>query len=383
MLETYQNVISGMHPLECALLCFFILLFLIQVTYMFLFTMRVAFNKKAVADKPFPLSLLMVLRNEEDSLRNNLPGILSLNNSEFEIVVVDNFSQDSSLDILEAMRTQNQKLHISRLKQDTDFSEKMAQNIGMKAARYGWVMSVPPATGKYGPGWISGISSFLNHDKDVIVNYSNAQPGGSFINLLYRVEFFFQQLKSFGFILSGMPYVVSQDNVAFKKDKYFEVGGYRGKITEPYVQLELVINTFIRKGNALLNLTGETAINQKGKISAKDYIDLVKKESSIRKYLSPKTRIILAVIDWVFFLYLPVAVALVILTPGLWTLILILLVLLGLCNLFIIKKLASQLNETKLFLPSLTVALLLPVIKLLTRALYGNYGRKKRWKKII
>jgi hypothetical protein len=54
-----------------------------------------------------------------------------------------------------------------------------------------------------------------------------------------------------------------------------------------------------------------------------------------------------------------------------------------LCNLFIIKKLLAVLNERKLFLPSFLIALFLPLIKFVFRAVHGNYGRKKGWKKII
>jgi glycosyltransferase involved in cell wall biosynthesis len=325
----------------------------------------------------------MVLRNEEDNLRDYLPGMLALNNCEFEVVAVDNYSLDNSYIILQSLQNQNQHLKISRLKQDTDFSEKMAQNIGLKAARYGWVMSVPPTAATFGNEWIPRISAHSANNVDVVVSYSNIIPAGSFFSLLYRVEFFFQQLKSFGFILNGMPFIASQENVAFKKDNYFGVGGYRGRITETFVQLEMVINSFINKDKVALLLSEKTAIYEKKKVSRKDYIELIKKEMNLRKYLPSAIRYRLMVHDWVNFLFFPATVAIVLLVTELWPFVLFMIIFLILCNLFIIKKLLAGLNERKLFLPSFLIALFLPVIKFVFRAVHGSYGRKKGWKKII
>ncbi len=383
MLESYQNAIVQGHPIEWALTGLFVLLFLFQVFYLLFFNLRVARHKSSPESSSGTLSILMVLRNEEDNLREYLPGMLALNGCEFEVVAVDNYSLDNSYIFLQALQGQNQHLKISRLKQDTDYSEKMAQNIGLKAARYDWVMSVPPNAATFGNEWISHISAHADHNADVIVNYSNIRPAGSFINMLYRVEYFFQQLKSFGFILNGMPYIASQENVAFRKEKYFGVGGYRGRITESFVQLEMVINSFINKKKVKLLTSEKTAIYEKKKVTFKDYIELIKKDWYLRKYLPAAIRYRLAVHDWINFLFLPVAVAVVLVVPELWPFILSMIIFLILCNLFIIKKLLAALNERKLFLPSFLIALFLPVINFIFRAVHDSYGRKKGWKKII
>jgi len=371
------------HPLEWVLTGLFVLLFLFQVFYLLFFNLRVARHKSTPESSSGALSLLMVLRNEEDNLRDYLPRILALNNCDFEVVAVDNYSLDNSYIFLQSLQNQNQHLKVSRLTQDTDFSEKMAQNIGLKAARHGWVMSVPPTAAAFSNEWISHISAYSANNKDVVVSYSNIKPSGSFFSLLYRVEYFFQQLKSFGFILNGLPYIATQENIAFKKDKYFGIGGYRGRITESFVQLEMVINSFINKDKVALLLSEKTAFYENRKVSRKDYIELIKKEMNLRKYLPAAIRYRLMVHDWVNFLFFPAAVALVLVVPELWPFILLMIIFLILCNLFIIKKLLAGLNERKLFLPSFLIALFLPVIKFMFRAVHGSYGRKKGWKKII
>lgn len=383
MLETYQNALLQLHPVQWAIIGLFALLFLFQIVYILLFNLRAARHKSTPGKASQPISLLMVLRNEEDNLRSNLPPVLSLPGTEIEVVAVDNYSLDNSHLVLQSIQTTDQRVRISRLKQDTDFSEKMAQNIGLKAARYDWILPVAPSTSAFGTEWLSHTSSMLNGSNDVVVSYSNVAPTGSFFNLLYRTEFFFQQLRSFGFILNGMPFVVAQENVAFKKEKYFGVGGYRGRITESLLQLEMVINSFITRKNVSLSLTGKTAILENRRVSFKDYIDLIKREKRLREYLPSSVSFWLVLHNWVNFLMLPVAAAVVLLVPMLWTVVLIMMSLLVLANVFIIKKLLKDLNERKLFLPSFLIALFLPVLRFIFGAVYGSYGRRKGWKKVI
>jgi glycosyltransferase involved in cell wall biosynthesis len=380
MWESIQNNILGMELQEQILIILFALLYLIQTVYMFLFSMRVVINKSESGAEMVPLSLLLVFRNEEENLGKNLPPILAAGNNDCEVIAVDNFSQDNSLEYLNSVKKDNPRLRVTYLKQEASYSEKMAQNIAMKAAGNDWVMAISPSMVFSNPHWLNNISKRLNGHSDVVINYSNVQPAPSFFNLLYRVEFFFQQLKSFGFILNGMPWVISQDNVAFRKQKYFEVGGYRGKITEPFANLELVINSFLKIPASLL-LTAETAVRRTEDIQRKDYLELLKREANIKKFLPAGIQFLLSLFEWAHILLLPVTILLIILMPALWPVLTFLVISLIICNLLIINKLLNRLNERKLFLSSLLVALFLPLIKLFFRAGYSNYGRKKRWKK--
>jgi glycosyltransferase involved in cell wall biosynthesis len=304
MWESIQNKIFSLELQEQMLLILFALLYLIQVVYLLLFSMRVVFKKLQPGAEPVPLSLLLVFRNEEENLGKNLPPILAAGTSDYEVIAVDNFSQDNSLEYLNSVKKDNPRLRVTYLKQEASYSEKMAQNIAMKAAGYDWVMAISPSMEFSNPHWLNNISMRLNGHSDVVINYSNVQPARSFFNLLYRVEFFFQQLKSFGFIINGMPWVISQENVAFRKQKYFEVGGYRGKITEPFANLELVINSFMKTPVSLL-LSEETAARKKEDIQRKDYLELLKREANIKKFLPAGIRFLLFLFEWAFILLMP------------------------------------------------------------------------------
>jgi len=378
--EPIQNAILRGHPIDWALFILFIVLFVLHVAYMLFITLRAALHKNLPAGSLSPLSLLLVVKNEEENLGRNLKPFLEKRKGDYEVVAVDNFSQDESLQVLGNIKTDHPHLIVSSLKQNTPYSEKMAQNIALKAARHDWVTLIPPSANMATTPWLNEVSSRLNSGSHTVVNYSNITPQRSFYNLLFRVEYFFQQVKSFGFIANRLPFVLSEENVAFQKQLYFNEGGFRGKISEPFANLELVINSFIRKGPVSLVLSADTAINRNEDVKFKDYLELVKKEGHIRKHLPAGIRFLLLFYEWVTLLFIPLTALLIVRVPAVWPLVTGMVICLIVCNLLIIKKLLSRLQEYKLFLPSFVIAILLPFIKLAFRLRYYSYGRKKEWK---
>ncbi len=379
-MEPLQNVVLRGHPIDWALIILFGFLFLFHLAYILIVTRRAAYHKNPPADNILPVSLLLVVKNEEENLSKNLKPFLIENKGDYEVVAVDNFSQDESLSVLNALQGEHPRLKITSLKQYTPHSEKMAHNIALKAAKHQWVILIPPSADLPKTQWLTEVSSRLNSSNVTVVNYSNLAPQKGFFNLLYRVEYFFQQIKSFGFITNRAPFVVSQENVAFQKMQYFEVGGYRGKISEPFANLELVINSFIRKRPVSLILSPDTSIQRKEDVRWKDYLELIKKEIYIRKHLPRGIRFLLVLYEWANLLFAPVAAVLVIRIPDVWPFVTGAIIGLIVCNLVIIKKLLSRLQEFKLFLPSFLIALFLPFFKIAFRIYYLGYGKKKEWK---
>lgn len=379
-MESLQNAILQGQPADWFVMLIFLFIYLVLVACLLFFHLRTALHKDPPAGDPVPLSLILTFRNEEDNLRKYLEPLLAENRLGYEVVAVDNYSQDESASVLMALQSRFQALKVSSLKQDVNYSAKMAQNIALKAARHDWVNVITPTVNVSETNWLDQAALRLNNGSQVVVNYSNVKPERSFFNLLYRTELFFQQIKSYGFIKIGLPYVASQENMAFRKNLYFGEGGYRGKLSKPFANLELVINATLRKSKVTPVITSKTAFRREEQIRAKDFVELIRKDSVIRKHLPILTRFLLSLFGWANLLLLPVAGVVVVTVPETLPYIAGMLILLVFCNLLIIKKIRSRLQEYKLFLPSFLIALVLPYIKLIYRIRYHNYGERKEWK---
>lgn len=377
MPDAFHSAMEQMVLIDWVALSVFLFLFVVQVIYLLVFTGRVAWSRLPDEGQKQGLSVMMPLRNEEENLRKNLPGLLSFSGMDYEIIAVDDFSGDNSLAVLSSISRQQSGLRFSSLSQETRYSEKMARNIGIKSARNDWVVLIPPPVSRLGNEWPGGIMSRMDSGTAVLVNYSNIESGRTFFNKLIRLEYFFQQLDSYGFIINRLPYIVTEENVAFQKQHYFEEGGFRGKMGETYNHFELVVNDFIRKVPSRLLLTGSTAVFKSEPAGRSFFLDLLKKEARLIRHLSYIHRFLLTFFGWIRILLIPAAVLLLVSIPAFSLMILFLLVLLGVGYSLIIKRILNRLDEGKLFLPSLLFALVMPYFKLIFRIIFNYRLRRK------
>jgi glycosyltransferase involved in cell wall biosynthesis len=380
MIQTFYNALITLHGFELALALVFAVLFIIRILFLFLFTGRILFRKKVPQTSPAPLSLIYTVRNEEIRLKNNLAPVLSINGVDFEVIVVDDFSQDNSFQVLGMLRGRSDRLKVSTLQQETRFSTKMAQNLALKAASFDWILSVPISYDNATYEWISGISNALDNEKTVVISYSSAQNAGGFINRIYRIENYLSFTKSVGYILNNYPFIYSEENVAFQKKKYFEIGGHGLKISEAYANLELLINFFIRKQTTTILFQADTAIKKTEDLIWNDYLDILKKSLRIEKHLSGPKKAVLAFDESTKMLFPPITIVAFILLFDLWPLFSALLFIMLISRLFIIKIMQNRLNERKIFISSLIYDLIVPYFKLFYRWYFNNRGQKHKWK---
>lgn len=380
MIQTIYNTLLNLNGLDLALAIIFAVLFILRLLFLFLFTGRILFRKKTKHSSTAPISLIYTVRNEETRLKNNMAPVLSINGVDFEVIVVDDFSQDNSFQVLGMLRGRSDRLKVSTLQQETRFSTKMAQNLALKAASHDWILTVPISYENATFEWVSGITNALENSKTVVISYCSAQNSGGFINRIYRIENFLSFTKSVGYILNNLPFIYSEENVAFQKKKYFEIGGHGLKISEPYANLELLINFFIRKKHTTILFQSDTAIKKTEDLIWNDYLDILKKSLRIEKHLSGSRKAVLAFEELTKILFPPVTIAVFILMFELWPLLSAILFILLTSRLFIIKIMQNRLNERKIFLSSLVYDLIIPYFKLFYRWYFNNRGQKQKWK---
>ena len=293
---------------------------------------------------------------------------------------MNNCSQDNSFQVLGMLKERSDRLKISTLYQEIRFSTKMAQNLALKAAKYDWAIAVPISYENATEEWVTCISRASNENKTAVINYCSVTHKNSFVNLLFRIESFLSFLKSTGYILNNLPFVYFEENVAFRKKKYFDLGGHAMKINEPYAHLELIINQFISKKETAILFTAETAIFKNEDLVWNEYADLIKKNLRVEKHLNSRMKTFLAIDETTKLLYPISTVLAFIFLFELWPVLGIMLFLMLSTRLFIIKIAQNRLKERKIFIPSLVYDLIIPYFKLFYRLYFNNRRQKLRWK---
>lgn len=379
---TFQYIWTESTLTELILLSFFLLVFVIRLVFVFLFSGRILFirNKKKGAGIKYPVSIVISFRNEEQNIKQNLPGLLQLENTPYEVVAVDDFSQDNSYSVLGTLHKDFKNLRLSFINQETRFSEKIARNLGFKAARNDWIILVPVSISRYSPDWLARVSQSFAPDCKMVVNYSNLQAESRFFNLLYRIERFYQQQKSFGYTLNGLSLVYSEENIGFHKTLYFDAGGFGKVLNEPYANMELLFNLHGRKKHTRLNFSAETAIRYSETVRKTEFLELLKKSFRIEKYLGLKKRLVLWLDRWSNLLFFPLLIIVFLLFVDIWPVIAGVVFIPFLAYLFIIKIIQNRLKEPKIFLSSLLYQLVMQYFKEIYRFYFYRKSKKNKWK---
>jgi glycosyltransferase involved in cell wall biosynthesis len=341
---------------------------------------RLAFRKVAPAgSSSLPVTVFIVERNEEDRLRSNLPGWLQMGYPHYEVLVVDDFSEDNSTAALALLKNNFSRLRFTALSQETRYSDKLARNLALKAASHEMVVMIHPAMVPPDFHWLPGLSAAVSHGKDVVIGYCNLIPKQDFFNKLYRAESFFQQIESMACSITGMPYVTAEENVTFRKSAYFDMGGLAGKIREEYLNLEMVVNEIVKPKNVAVLPVGNLALRKDIEVDRSMLHDLFNKSFRLRKYLKYGTRFFLGFSRLTSILLLPALLLIIILYPGLVWVVTSLVAIKSIIYTFIIKRLQKRLHEPKLFVTSLLYAIVAPYYRSVAQWRFNQLRKNRKW----
>ncbi|WP_372773245.1 glycosyltransferase family 2 protein [Mangrovibacterium sp.] len=323
------------------------------------------------------ISVLLNVRNESERIEQFLLSLLNQNYSNFEIVVVDDFSGDSTLSILGVMAQKYPKIKFSSLNQETRYSEKMAMNLAMKAAKNDWVLLLTPETRLDDPNYLSRMNDALGPDEQVLVSYVNYEAGVGRYNRLCRLErlsAFWQASASHS---ASAPLFFQQVNVLFNKQLYFSSGGFKGKMNAHYAGLELILNQ-LDGLKVKYYVSPETNLRQNYTTDKSEFEDLLRKHVRLFSGLnfSKKKLAVLELIAKV--MVLVGLIGLLKTDLSYWYVFVPLPLIILFVHLFLVKSLLNRLAEKKIFLSSLMYVFVKPFLYLFqTTSIYLQLQRNK------
>lgn len=202
------------------LLC--VILFIIHLINVIYRTVAVCRKEKPVVKEELPgVSVVITANNKADALRKNLSYFLEQHYPVFEVIVVDECSEDETQDVLSDLQQQYPNLRTTRIFPDTKFrnTKKLAINIGILAARYDVILfseiNCRPLSGQ----WVESIASYFSPDTAVVLGYANYRDGKEKIS--FRRMFRFLRYLKMYMLVKGGKYVLGDGcNMAYRKNLY-------------------------------------------------------------------------------------------------------------------------------------------------------------------
>ena len=313
-----------------------------------------------------PVTLIIPVLNEENELSGMVDRIFQLDDPSFEVILVDEGSEDDSPEMMKSLTEKYPRMKFSFVSPEVWFRDKMALNLGLKAATYDRIVILSSSTQFADSSWLTAVRRCLPDEDAVLVNYVNVSDRRSFFHELYRSEQMMNFVRSAVFSDSKAPFFSTQNNVCFLKKHYFGGKGFRGLMDHSYAAMELVWNRE-KFSSVHFSLDPSTFARENRQLGWSDYVELLCKKILLEKRFPLKQR-------FRFYYQQPGIVLLIAGTAGwifcsltIWPYLGGALFMLLIIYLLLLKKITNYLHERKIVLTSL--------IHTIIRPLFAGYCR--------
>lgn len=234
----------------------------IQILYYLFFYIRISIvQRKKVPQVPTePLSVIICARNEEEHLREFLPKILEQKYPEYEVIVVNDSSEDDSEYVLRDFQEKYSHLRVSTIKKDDKFShgKKLAVTIGIKAAKYEKMLFIDADCCPKSDRWIYSMQQQFRGNTAIVLGYGAYTPKQGFLDKLVRYDTYFIAVNYMSFAHAGLPYMGVGRNLAYTKDVYNQSSKFTTHYHIASGDDDLFVSEVGTRTNTTINLSSES-----------------------------------------------------------------------------------------------------------------------------
>jgi poly-beta-1,6-N-acetyl-D-glucosamine synthase len=207
-------------------------------------------SRQRVGEESTPfISVIIPIRNEQENIVNLLNGIDRQNypSEKFEVIMVNDHSEDNTQDVVEKWRAQNSRANFRFINLTTPVTgKKAAITEGVKSA-VGDIIVTTDADAAVGTGWLIATAALFQPSVKMVCGAVRILPGKSFFGEGQAMEFASLIGTGAATLALGIPTMCNGANLAFRKSAFEEVGGYAGNAHIPSGDDEFLLRKIIQR----------------------------------------------------------------------------------------------------------------------------------------
>ncbi|MDN5200487.1 glycosyltransferase [Fulvivirgaceae bacterium BMA10] len=177
-----------------------------------------------------PVSIIICAQNELKNLKKLLGRLYDQNHSEYEIIVVDDKSNDGTLEFLKAESAKQSNLKFITIERTPGHfnGKKYALSTGIDSAQYDILLLTDADCYPTSNEWVSKMAtSFLNNTK-IVLGYSQYKYESGLLNAFIRFETLQTGIQYISAALWNTPYMGVGRNLAYRKSFFIKKKGFSG-----------------------------------------------------------------------------------------------------------------------------------------------------------
>jgi cellulose synthase/poly-beta-1,6-N-acetylglucosamine synthase-like glycosyltransferase len=248
-------------------------------------------------DYSTPLTLIIAARDEEYNLRKYLPIWLSQNHRAYEVMVVNDCSDDDTEFVLAEFQRKYPHLQVINLQESNIFKggKKYALSLGIKGAQFERLIfsdaDCKPASSDY----LALMSAQFAKDKEIVLGFGHYIKTKGFLNYLIRMDTIQIAIQYLGLAERGFPYMGVGRNLAYYKGVFFEIGGFKKHQDLKWGDDDLFINQVATKNNTVVCATPDAITFSKARESFSSWITQKRRHMSTAVKYKLSTKVLLAI----------------------------------------------------------------------------------------
>ncbi len=200
-----------------------------------------------------PVSVVIAARNEEKNLLENVPKIMAQRHPKFEVIIVNDSSWDDTAEVLKALSLSYPALHVIHIDEEKQNmnGKKFAITLGIKAAKNDIILLTDADCEPASNDWITEMTGHLSDSKQLAIGFSPYARREGWLNRMIRFDTMMIGCQYIGFARSGSPYMGVGRNLAYHKDLFFKIGGFKSHYSLASGDDDLFVNQVANSKNTL------------------------------------------------------------------------------------------------------------------------------------
>ncbi|HEX7493096.1 MAG TPA: glycosyltransferase [Bacteroidales bacterium] len=244
-----------------------------------------------------PVSVIICARNEAENLRNFLPAVLEQDYPEYEVIVVNDCSEDDSYKVIGDYLLQYPHLRVSNVNKDPKFthSKKFAQFIGIKAAKNEILLFTDADCQPGSNKWLEGMASHFDEKTNFVLGYGGYLKEKGLLNKYIRCDTLIIAMQYLGMAIRGIPYMGVGRNLAYRRSVFFMNKGFGAHNHIVSGDDDLLVNALATSENTRIEFESGTHTRSIPSAGLKEWIAQKKRHLTTAPYYKLRDKLLLII----------------------------------------------------------------------------------------
>ena len=239
---------------------------IVQLLYHWSFFTKVAFYKRNARPKLNeelePVSIVLCARDAYEYLVDLIPALLKQDYPDFEIVVVNDCSDDETEEYLKDLERNEPRVKPVQLKQHLNFfnGKKFPLSMGIKSAKNDLIIFTDCNCMPVNDQWVRSVVNRYNNRTEIVIGYCPYVQKKSALNRIMRFDALQNGLLYLSAALCHHPYMGIGKNLSYRKELFYRKQGFISHYTTSVGDDDLFINQAATKKNTEVLIDPDNAI---------------------------------------------------------------------------------------------------------------------------